>query len=192
MTMDRKSRSTDLVPDEDLELNSKICSAYEIDDTEFDLETVPADVIDKINKHNDWFERNVLLPTIIKTIRNNPCTCDWQGPRIRRRFKAHKWFNRGIGTGLISQDDLESYQWRVIIKALNGEDQETLVLIRECKHCGKIEMFGDSDIIHTEITKLYMNNVDKVSSSEYVVEDMETGEVLPADDVLKALQGEVG
>ncbi|MDE6040522.1 MAG: hypothetical protein K2F99_02995, partial [Muribaculaceae bacterium] len=113
----------------------------------------------------------------------------------------------------LSQADMDAYNWGVIALASDGYDTELMLIVRECRKCGRIEHFAgytppdpkSGKRIRTsgavipylqngisplaiQYGRIYMNYVDAHSSS-IVVENLETGEVEPAGDLLRMLQG---
>lgn len=156
---------------------------------DFDESVLTDEERQEIQRQNDIFEERVIDPAIFSKVA--PCQC--QMPRIQQRIQSRlailgekALLPNGQIQMEIEQEDVDAYQFGVIVECLNGVYQRLLFLVRRCKGCQIIQQWGEIgpyvrmlvdifDKFHdTDFAEPEERAIPK--EGEFILENTETGE----------------
>lgn len=195
----------------------------------FEIETNDGYAYDKLSpeakaelaQKNSTFEQNTIQRLLLD--RAAPCQC--QTPRIMQRLETKMRLGlikpgpNGQIPVELTQEDIDTRQFGVIVTSIDGVYSGVSMIITKCKGCGDIHLHGDIEAITrcfatavaTEIdieaqraamdiegaiAKTMARDGESADSGEedpaFVLENTETGERTGADDLGAALFGGAG
>lgn len=155
----------------------------DIDNPPFDPEAHTEEDLNEISIANDNFIDNKLIPELIR--HSAPCACRMNEFMARHQKRAQLL---GIRPGQqyaagLEQVDVDAYRFGIILTMKNGRYTNWNCIVKECKVCRHIELFGDSRVItrllaesftHYADAQLEEDNItlDDLSGDEYVMENI--------------------
>ncbi len=125
-------------------------SIYEIDnDNDFNIDDATDEEKSTILELNKKFLINELKPSLISRV--TTCQC-----QINQKREANERLRQSLGLSKeefipedITEEDVANYQFSVLIISNAGKYSQVSAMIRQCKRCGKIELWGSADILMT-------------------------------------------
>lgn len=165
---------------------------YEVDDVNNapDLADLPDDERKEIVDFNDKFIREVLEPQLLAYAA--PCECQ-QNKILARHFQRCKLMNKNPQTEpiFIGQEEIDSSAFGVVINSHNNKYVGASCIVKECKGCHKITIWGDAGVITHMIatgTQTSMNFAEEIKAAygdNVTLEpvDDEGGEAQSADGI---------
>lgn len=162
-----------------------------------------------MTSHNEKFEQD-MKSTLLTHIMMNICNC--QMPGLMERPVRRQAITGRQGNVELEQDDIDKYACGVLVHSEDGIHKDIVMMTTQCKVCGKMQMFGDSHMFLRAVGESYQGMLPRMMRDEariadkaaeadvteqgfsspapsFVMEDLETGEKIPADDLAEALFG---
>lgn len=163
---------------------------YEIEKNDFYTDPEDPEIVKELNEHNDAYLANVVEPMVFRTF--EICRCQMQEFMARNENRRRLLnVDPRAYQPTIEQADVDKYKFAVIILSTDGKYDGVSAIVRECKACHKIDLWGDIRVYSrmiAEITNNFLSNyeegseVDDVEATEgnplgedCIFEDLETG-----------------
>ena len=170
---------------------------YEIEKNDDFVEPDDPEIIKELNDHNDKYISEVMEPMLFKSF--DVCRCQMQDFMARNESRRRLMnIDPRAYQPTIEQADLDKYNFAVILIMTDGKYDGVSAIIRECKTCHKIDMWGDLRVYSrmiAEITNNFISNYEEFDDEvgeiegteenplgdDCIFEDVETGETYDAD-----------
>ena len=177
----------------------------DVDNPPFSGEDLTEEELDDIAKANDAFIETKLTPELIRY--SAPCGCRMNEFMARHQKRAQLL---GIRPGQqyaagLEQVDVDAYRFGIILTMENGRYTKWNCIVKECKVCHRIEIFGDSRVITRLLAESFTHyadaqleedhmTLDDLDGDEYVMENIgeesdDTTDNKPADSKVVNLFG---
>lgn len=172
--------------------------------------------IEEIMKRNEEFDLENIEPMLLS--RCQPCECrqaELMERAMRRQSILENPARPGAPIGIeLTQEDYDQLEFGIIVKTTDLVNQDTLLIVRRCKHCGRLEFWGNIRVmmrgfadIADKVFTIEGPNADLPESDEdeadvetaegesddspeYILENTETGEQIGGNDLDALLRGE--
>lgn len=121
---------------------------YEIDldNPPFSEEGLSEDQVKELNDKNDKWIDEALTTEIVKLA--GPCACrmlEFQQKHMRKAQLLNA--KPGEYMPALDQEDVDAYHYGVVVSMQNGLYNGIQCIIRECKRCHHIDIFGRSEVL---------------------------------------------
>lgn len=188
-------------------------NVYELEDNDsFNYDSLPKEKQEEIDQINEKFEKTTLQQVLHdKAI---PCQCmamEIQERAIRRASLLSGGRNMPISLEL-TQDDIDQKDFVVVINTENGIYSDIRCIVSHCRRCGELHMWGELEPIGNLLAHCFVDHdttqqhkkdredrirdmiantpVPEDGRPQFVLENTETGEMTPADDLVRSLAGD--
>ena len=196
-----------------LEVKLDLVNVYELEsDESFDYDKLPPEEQKAIDDSNEKYEHNELQKSLME--KALPCQCMSRELQERAMRRA-SILSQGPGPMPIqlqlTQDDLNQKDFVVIINTDKGIYKDVRCIVSHCRRCGEMHLWGDLEPIGTLLAHAFMdhdtteyrkdkraNEMKKLidegpkppeGTPQFILENTETGEITPADDLVRGLAG---
>lgn len=199
-----------------LTIRKENVTLYELESNDrFDPDRLPEEEQRKIEEANEKFEDTVLQNNLLQ--KAFPCQC--MGPKLQERAmrRASILAPSHAGPGPMSinlqieQEDIDQKDFVVVVNEDDGYYTDIRMVISHCKNCGELHMWGEVGPIGELIARAFVDHdttkahkdrrtaqlqqiiddgpVPPEGTPMFVMENTETGEITPADDLVNGMLG---
>lgn len=186
--------TTNVHIDDRFQIKDENIFIYEIDPDDVDLSQLTEVQQQELATQRDQFIADQVIPRLRE--RAFPCNC--QMPVIQKKSMTRaKLLNLAPGSIGIEQDDIDQKDFSVYIRMEDGWYAEIVAIMAHCKGCGAISLYGDGNIISGALGTVIFNQMTRfpqtvgedseIKDANYTLENLETGEITPADSLSEIL-----
>ena len=177
---------------------------YGVDDLPESKQTVRTEEeLEALEKDMEEYDAN-LKALLLSTTFQHICNC--HQPEIMQREMAKAAVIQTQGPRMITfqQEDIDNYVYGVIGHSVDGKyEGNPMLYAMQCRRCGSIKLFGDLRPLIMHLGEVYRDKLDMifgkskdsdnaegVQEGAFMMENLETGEKVPAENLAEALFGE--